>query len=59
MDLLTYVLVNFLWVAIALLVLYWIIRAAVLSALRTHHRQVNATPPRQTTSGSHLDADGL
>ena len=59
MDLLTYVLVNFLWVAIALLVLYWIIRAAVLSALRTHHRQINPAPRTQSASGSHLDADGL
>ncbi|WP_164743449.1 hypothetical protein [Microbacterium sulfonylureivorans] len=42
--------------AIAFYVLYLVVRAAVLNALRTHRAEVNAPAPEPVT---HLDADGL
>lgn len=43
--------------AIGLVALYFVVRAAVLSALREHHAEVvKAAEPAST---SHLDADGL
>ena len=42
--------------AIGFYVLYLVVRAAVLNALRTHHAEVHAQAPGPVT---HLDADGL
>ena len=55
MDLLTAMALNLAVAAIGLVALFYVVRAAVLGALRTHHAEVHAPAPVV----SHLDADGL
>jgi hypothetical protein len=55
MDLLTSLVLWLAFAAISLVALFYVVRAAVLSALRTHHAEVQAKPPVLT----HLDQDGL
>ena len=42
-------------IAIGAVVLFWVIRSAVLSALRAHHAELKPKP----ANTSYLDADGL
>ena len=56
MDPLTSLVVTVVLAAVGFYVLYVVVRAAVLSALRTHHAEVHAPAPEPVT---HLDADGL
>ncbi|KJL42995.1 hypothetical protein JOD63_003287 [Microbacterium terrae] len=57
MDALSALVLQLAFAAIGLVALFYVIRAAVLSALRTHRAEVDgrarAEPP------SHLDADGI
>lgn len=57
MDALSALVLQLVFAAIGLVALFYVIRAAVLSALRTHRAEVDggarAEPP------SHLDADGI
>jgi hypothetical protein len=55
MDLLTPLVLWLAFAAISLIALFYTVRAAVLSALRTHHAELHAQPPVLT----HLDQDGL
>jgi hypothetical protein len=57
MDLLTPLVLWLAFAAISMVALFYVVRAAVLSALRTHHAEVaEGSRPRAV---SHLDADGL
>jgi hypothetical protein len=55
MDFLAALVLNVALGAVAFVVLFYVVRAAVLSALRAHHEEVNRPPALLT----HLDADGL
>lgn len=55
MDFLSALVLNLTLGAVAFVVLFFVVRAAVLSALRAHHAEVQRPP----TPVSHLDADGL
>ena len=55
MDLLTPLVLWATFAAIGLVALFYVVRGAVLSALRTHHAEVHAPAVPVT----HLDADGL
>ena len=57
MDLLTSLVLWLVTAAIILLALFYVVRAAVLSALRTHHDEVAASSHPGPVS--HLDSDGL
>ncbi|WP_461475514.1 hypothetical protein [Microbacterium sp. HJ5] len=56
MDPVTSLVVTVVIAAVGFYVLFVVVRAAVLSALRTHHAEVHPAPPEPVT---HLDADGL
>jgi len=55
MDFLTSLALTLAFAAVGLVALFYVVRAAVLGALRAHHSEVNAPAPART----HLDADGL
>lgn len=55
MDFLSAMVLNLALGAVAFTVLFYVVRAAVLAALRTHHEEVNRPPAPL----SHVDADGL
>lgn len=56
MDPLTSLVVTIVGAALGFYILFRVVRAAVLDALRTHHAEVNQATPGTV---SHLDADGL
>ena len=55
MDVLVSLMLWLVTVAVGLVALFYVVRAAVLGALRMHHAEVHAAPAPVT----HLDADGL
>ncbi len=55
MDFLSAMVLNLALGAVAFTVLFYVVRAAVLAALRTHHEEVSRPPAPL----SHVDADGL
>ena len=55
MDVLASLVLWLVTVAVGLVALFYVVRAAVLGALRAHHAEVHGAPASLT----HLDADGL
>ncbi|GAA5202956.1 hypothetical protein [Microbacterium jejuense] len=56
MGFLTAIVLPLLFIVIGFVALFYVVRGAVLSALRTHHAEVHQPP--QSTPG-YVDADGL
>jgi len=56
MGIITAVLLPLLVATIGFVALFYVVRGAVLSALRTHHAEVH---PQPQPAPRHVDADGL
>ena len=57
MDLLTSLVLWLAIAAICLVAMFYVVRAAVLSALRSHHAEIAERSP--VGDASHVNADGL